>query len=224
MKIRKIAYGMLTLSLVLIVSGGFSQFLLGLRNDKRETLNRMFYVNDEFEIFSTNTSVFEEYRDKLYEDVLEGMVCDSIVSGDKDIKNKLSNYENLVDELEGNTLKLNKLCEDAYYPDSSTNKKCMNYKSIYEQVVNYFVTDINNYNNNIKKCNSLISDENSKIKNYKTKKKYIDYNNDGKYDICIKTVMSKDNFKISDKDNKQTIAIKLKESQKDINIWMITLK
>lgn len=49
-------------------------------------------------------------------------------------------------------------------------------------------------------------------------------NNDGKYDICIKTVMSKDNFKISDKDNKQTIAIKLKESQKDINIWMITLK
>ena len=182
MKIRKIAYGMLTLSLVLIVSGGFSQFLLGLRNDKRETLNRMFYVNDEFEIFSTNTSVFEEYRDKLYENVLEGMVCDSIVSGDKDIKNKLSNYENLVDELEGNTLKLNKLCEDAYYPDSSTNKKCMNYKSIYEQVVNYFVTDINNYNNNIKKCNSLISDENSKIKNYKTKKKYIDYNNDGKYD------------------------------------------
>ena len=88
----------------------------------------------------------------------------------------------IIDELEGNTLKLNKLCEDAYYPDSSTNKKCMNYKSIYEQVVNYFVTDINNYNNNIKKCNSLISDENSKIKNYKTKKKYIDYNNDGKYD------------------------------------------
>ncbi len=179
MNIRKVAYGILTLSLVLIISGGFSSFLIGLKNDKKETLNRMEDVSDEFEVFSTNTSIFEQFRDDLYSEVLEGVVCDQLLLYDVQVKNKLSNYENLVDELEDNTLKMSKLCDDVYYPDSAINSKCSNYKSIYEQVVNYFVTDINNYNKNAKLCNSINT---TKIKSYKTKKKYIDYNNDKKYD------------------------------------------
>ena len=79
-----------------------------------------------------------------------------------------------------NVLKLNKLCDDVYYPDSNTNNKCSNYKVIYEQVVNYFVSDIANYNKNVKQCNKSITD--NKISIYKTNKKYIDYNNDKKYD------------------------------------------
>ena len=73
MNIRKIAYGVLTLSLILIVSGGFSSFLIGLRNDRKETLKRIDVVNDEFEIFSTNTSIFENYRDEIYADVWNRM-------------------------------------------------------------------------------------------------------------------------------------------------------
>ena len=67
-----------------------------------------------------------------------------------------------------------------YYPDSNTNNKCSNYKVIYEQVANYFVSDIANYNKNVKQCNKSITD--NKISIYKTNKKYIDYNNDKKYD------------------------------------------
>ena len=182
MNIRKIAYGILTLSLVLIISGGFSSFLVGLRNDRRETLKRITVVNDEFEIFSTNTSIFENYRDDIYSDVLEGVVCNQLVASDKSIKNRLSNYENLVDELSKSTKELDKVCTDVYYPDSSANSKCSNYKSIYEQVVNYFISDINVYNKNVKLCNSMSTDNDTVLKNYKTDKKYIDYNNDKKFD------------------------------------------
>ena len=181
MNIRKIAYGLLVLSLVLIISGSFSSFLIGLRRDKENTLNLMKVVDDEFETFSANTSVFESFREDLYAEVLEGVVCDQFVLNDTLIKNRLSNYENLVDELSKNVTKLDKLCVDVYYPNSSTNNKCLNYKSIYEQVNNYFVTDINNYNKNVKTCNSNTTSENN-IKEFKNTKKYIDFNGDKKYD------------------------------------------
>ena len=48
MNIRKVAFGLLTLSLILIISGGFSGFLIGLKNDKKETLNRMEVMNLKF--------------------------------------------------------------------------------------------------------------------------------------------------------------------------------
>lgn len=179
MNMKKVSFIVLVIGSVLIVSGCFSLYLQGLREDKKQILNRIDDVGDEFEVFSANTSIFEEYRDNLYGEVLEGVVCDTLKNNDKDIKNRLSNYENLVDELKTNVSKLDKLCTDVYYPDSNTNSKCSNYKVIYEQVVNYFVSDINVYNKNIKECNKGTD---ANVSTYKTKKKYIDYNNDKKYD------------------------------------------
>ena len=184
MNSRKIVLTMMTLSFVLIISGGVSSFVLGLKKDKEEILKRINEVNDEFEVFSTNTSVFEGYRDDLYNLVLSNVYYDTMYDEDKNVKNKLSNYENLVDELTKNTKKLDGLCNDVYYPDSKVNTKCNNYKSIYEQVVNYFISDINVYNENVKKYNEYQKNNNSdlRVDKYKTTKKYIDYNNDNEYD------------------------------------------
>ena len=182
MDYRKIAYAILTLGLVLIISGSFSSFLIGLRKDKENTLNLMRVVDDEFEVFSANTSVFEDFRESLYEEVLGSAVCGQFVENSTTINNKLSNYENLVDELDKSVIKLDKLCKDVYYPDSSTNSKCLNYKNIYEQANNYFVSDINTYNKNLNSCNELVTDSNLIMKEYSTNKNYIDYNGDKKYD------------------------------------------
>lgn len=184
MNSKKIVFAMMTLSFVLIISGGVSSFVLGLKKDKEEILKRINEVNDEFEVFSTNTSVFETFRDELYNVVLSNVYYDTMYDEDKKVKNKLSNYENLVDELTKNTNKLDSLCDDVYYPDSKVNTKCNNYKSIYEQVVNYFISDINVYNENVKKYNEYQKNKNSdlRVDKYKTTKKYIDYNKDNEYD------------------------------------------
>lgn len=181
---KKIAMIMMTFSFILIISGGVSSFVLGLKKDKQEIYNRINDVNDEFEVFSTNTSVFESFRDELYNVVLSNVYYDTMYDEDKAVKNKLSNYENLVDELTKNTKKLDNLCNDVYYPDSKVNTKCNNYKSIYEQVVNYFISDINVYNENVVKYNEYQKNNNSdlRVDKYKTTKKYIDYNNDKEYD------------------------------------------
>ena len=89
MNTKKIGYLLLTLSLILIISGCFSTFLSGLRKDKENTLNMMKIVDDEFEIFSANTSIFEDYRENLYAEVLESIVCNQLVINDITIKNNL---------------------------------------------------------------------------------------------------------------------------------------
>ena len=241
MNYRKLSFRIMTLSLVLIISGCVSSFVISLKQDHEATYNRMYKVDDEFEVFSANTSVFEEKRDELYTVVLSNVYYDTMYQEDKAIKNKLSNYENLVDELTKNTNNLNKLCNNMYYSSSDTNSKCNNYKSMYEQVVNYFVNDIKNklsnyenlvdeltkntnnldklcnnmyysssdtnskcnnyksiyeqvvnyfvndikvYNDNVNKYNKYQEDNNSelRISKYSTKKKYIDYNKDKKFD------------------------------------------
>ena len=184
MKYRRIAKYMMTLSFVLIISGGVSSFVLGLQRDREQTYNRVNDVNDTFEIFSANTTAFEEARDELYNVVLSNVFYDTMYEDDKSVKNKLSNYEHLADELSKNANEMDKLCNNMYYIDSSATIKCNNYKSIYEQVINYFVSDIKVYNDNVNKYNKYQEDNNSnlRIDKYKTDKGYIDYNKDKKFD------------------------------------------
>ena len=177
MNMRKIAYFIMTFSFILIVSGSVSTFVINLRDDQNATRQRMVVVGDKFEDFSANTSVFESFREDLYGGIFDNVYFDTLYSNDTNIKNKLSNYENLVDELKKNTNSLDDLCNDMYYPDGTINSKCNNYKSIYEQVVNYFVTDINKYNEYQKSINS-----DKTLALYKTDKDYIDYNEDKIFD------------------------------------------
>ncbi len=181
---KKISYILFAISIVMIMAGGVSSFLIGLRVDKQLTNKRMLLVSDQFEEFSTETSIFEQQRDLLYEEVLSNLFFDTMQQNDLVVKNRLSNYENMVDEITKQVQEMNKLCDDVYYPDSSVNNKCSNYKGIYEQVVNYFISDINVYNENIDKFNEYQKTINSGIalKEYSTTKKFIDYNDDKQFD------------------------------------------
>ena len=140
MKGKVVSYVLFTISLVMIIAGGFSAFLIGLRTDQSVTNKRMGVVSNQFEEFSTNTSLFENERDNVYTEVLNNIYYDSMASTDTSVKNRLSNYENMVDEIGKQAAEMKKLCKDVYYPDSAVNSKCNNYKAIYEQVVNYFVS------------------------------------------------------------------------------------
>ncbi len=184
MNIKRLAYVIMTLSFVMIMGGGVSSFIIGLKADRVETNKRIVEVNDEFETFNNNTTAFENFRDEFYNVVLNNIYFDTMFNDDINVKNKLSNYENLVDELTKNTEKMKSLCDDVYYPDSSVNSKCNNYKSIYEQVINFFVADVKVYNDNIDKYNEYQESLGSvlRLQHYTTEKKLVDYNGDGKFE------------------------------------------
>ena len=181
---KRVAFVCLMLSFVLLISGGVTSFLVSLKEDRELTLKRMVVVNDEFEDFSNSTTSFESYRDELYNNVLGSLYYDSLGADDANIKNVLSNYEAMVDSLEKKAKSLDNLCKNVYYPDSSVNSKCNNYKSIFEQVNNFFVGDIALYNKNIDSYNTfqLSNGSTLQLQYYTTKKEYIDYNGDGTFD------------------------------------------
>lgn len=182
MKGKKITIILFAIAFILLISGGVASFLFSLKEDRALTLERMVVVNDEFDDFSNSTTAFEAYRDELYNNVLGSLFYDTLGGDDANIKNVLSNYEAMVDALEKKAKSLDNLCADVYYPDSSVNSKCINYKSIFEQVNNFFVSDIVLYNKNIDSYNNYVNGWGTPLNHYETKRDYIDYNDDKTFD------------------------------------------
>lgn len=178
---RKIAFIMMLVSIVMISSGLVSSLIVGLKEDKQLTRKRMDEVKLEYEDYSTMISLFEEKRDGLYGSVFNNLTYETMFANNKVMFNEVSNYEAMVDEIKKNTNKMDKLCMDVYYPDSNVNSICNNYRTIFEQVNNYFVIDITEFNKNIDKYNTYVIglDPNLVIKKYETKKKMIDFDDDG---------------------------------------------
>ncbi len=178
---RKIAFIMILVSIVMISSGLVSSLIVGLKEDKQLTRKRMDEVKLEYEDYSTMISLFEEKRDGLYGSVFNNLTYETMFANNKVMFNEVSNYEAMVDEIKKNTNKMDKLCMDVYYPDSNVNSICNNYRTIFEQVNNYFVIDITEFNKNIDKYNTYVIglDPNLVIKKYETKKKMIDFDDDG---------------------------------------------
>lgn len=184
MKIRSTAYWMMGIGCLMIFSGCVSSIIIGLREDRLSVLNRETSLHNEFEDFSTNVTVFELKRDTFYNETLNVINMDNIYTDDIAIKNKLSNYESIINEIDKKVGMLDNLCNDMYYPDTMSNSICTNYRSIYEQVVNYFVTDINLYNKKVDEYNNSVklSGNGVYINKYNTNKDFIDYNNDLRFD------------------------------------------
>ena len=182
--LRKFAYSMMTLSFIFIMAGSVYTFILGLKQDQNEVAYRFSEVQSVFENFSTNTSIFEDYRENLFNGILSNTYYDAFYKQDSVIKKNLSNYEDIVNNIEKNVIELKSLCDDVYYNDASVNTQCNNYKTIYEQVVNYFVGDIKLYNDNVLKYNDYQKSIQSSlvISYYVTNKNFIDYNGDNKYE------------------------------------------
>ena len=75
-------------------------------------------------------------------------------------------------------------CENIYFPSSDVNTKCKTATETYEEMVNYFINDITQVNQNIEDYNKYNQENNTKIapvQKYNTTKKYIDFNDDNEY-------------------------------------------
>lgn len=184
MKSKKFGVALLMISIVMIISGTVCTFVVSLKADREATQARMVVVNDEFESFNKSVTTFEEARETLYTQYLGNVYYETLATDDVMLKEKISNYESIVDGIDKQVKTMNSLCKDVYYPDSSVNSKCSDYKLVYEQVINYFVKDISVYNDTIKTFNEqqVAAGSTLALVEYTTDRVYIDYNKDGAFD------------------------------------------
>lgn len=183
MKNKKIIL-MIIVGILLIISGLISNLVINFKEDKKTTNARMVLTNKEYDEFLKASNKFSTMRDDLYINVFSEMYYDTLKENINYYHEKLKEYESLVDDTTKTVKELDKYCKNVYYKDAKTNTKCSDYKTIYEKVVNCFVYDINQVNDNIKKYNQeeQALDSNTQVLNeYKHNKKFIDYNKDKKY-------------------------------------------
>lgn len=158
-------------------------FIIDLKKDKKQTREQMSKVIDSYEIFSTEIDDFNDARNQLYLDVFENTYYVTLSNNDTKFKEMFTNYEKIVDRVVNGALRLEKYCKNVYYTDSKVNTKCKEYGEVYEQVINAFVSDVKLYNENITNYNKYQAEKGGTLflNSYVTKKKYLDYNGDKKY-------------------------------------------
>lgn len=141
-------------------------------------------VLEAYDKFSLDVDNFNDIRNQIYLDIFENTYYETLLNNDAKFKEMLSNYGKSVDSVDSSAKKLKKLCTNVYYPDSKINTKCSEYGSVYEQIVNAFVSDIDLYNENIVKYNEYQKENNGTLflNSYVNKRKYLDFNKDGKYE------------------------------------------
>ena len=158
---------LLIVGITLTITGLITNFTFGLKQDKQEVNKRMKVVNSTYETFKDSAKEFSTTRDNLYDNVFSELYFETLNLTISNCLTELTKYEQKLDEITPIAEKLKKNCQDIYFPSSDTNTKCQNYALSYEEMVNYFVNDVKQVNDNIEK--------------YNTTKKYIDFNEDKEY-------------------------------------------
>ena len=107
------------------------------------------------------------------------------------IENLESNYDSGVIKLQDYEVTANKIfgykeflqdnCSDIIYNDSDVQSKCDSMLISYETANNYFVKDINKWNEFVNNYNNQLEDELYKRSLFDLKRDYIDFNDDGEY-------------------------------------------
>lgn len=185
MKNKKVLV-LVLLGITCIIWGLITLFISSVKRDQKEMNARMDVIISEYTKFSGNIDKFNEERDNIHKGFLDSIFYETLEINDKEYKDKIYNYEKLVSTISKSTKKLRDYCQDGiYYSSSDVNSKCTTFKQGYEEMINTFVEDVNLYNNNLEKYNTWLDTEGKtdkiKLEKYETKKKYIDYNKDGKY-------------------------------------------
>lgn len=172
------------LGIFLIIAGLITNFTMSFSADKEEVSKRMKEVNETYKVFKREASNFSNTRDNLYDNVFAELYFETLNLSINNCLIELEKYEQKLDEMEEIAEKLKASCGDIYFPETDINTKCKTYALSYEEMVNYFMNDIVQVNQNIEEYNKYNVENNTgvpPIQKYNTTKNYIDFNKDKKY-------------------------------------------
>lgn len=149
-----------------------------IQKDKKETIETMNYITDNYKLLSDNVTKYNKMRNDLIS-ASKDLMLDNYESVYDNYTIFMKDYNDLIKEIDVNVSNIDSKCGQKY-PDKEVNNKCDFYKNMYEKIINLYVSDIKNYNNFIKSFNDYRQVEVPFIE--LVHDNYIDYDNDGKYE------------------------------------------
>ena len=156
----------------------------GFKKDQKDTKNKVKEVVDNYPNFNKAVNEFSEARNKFYE-YKENLYLETLSQKTNDWNVFIKSYADAIVKVEESAKNLKGDCK-IKYGDVRANSKCTTFKANYEAAVNYYISDIKMYNKLIDEYIEWNKKQNNKYQNpekgtFPVSKKYIDYDNDGKY-------------------------------------------
>ena len=148
-------------------------------NKEKERVEKT--VLKDHKIFKDKTDKFNEIREKYYNDVAKDLYPELVEENYDKWITVLDEYTSVVDEVEKSSNNLKELCVNKYYSNKDISNKCEAFVIAYETVINYYVKDINSFNDELEKYRNTVDEEKEGINNYKLEYNYSDIDDDGEY-------------------------------------------
>jgi len=140
-------------------------------------------VND-YEDFKVKVEIFSEERTNVYENLNKITYLADIKMNYNDLVNQYTKYEQTLKDIDKSSEDLKVNCFAQEFKEIPINNKISAFVINYEQAVNYFIQDVNNFNKKITLYNEWIKKGNStgevELQEYVSSyNEYVDINNDG---------------------------------------------
>lgn len=167
---------------VLLIGSGFiSSFVQSFAKEVSDTKNDMKVIKEKYDNFKDLLQSFNGDREIVYNDLFNNMFIENIDNNYDSWVIKLQDYEVTANKIFDYKEFLQASCSNIIYNDSGVQSKCDSMLISYETANNYFVKDINKWNDFVNSYNTQLEDELYKRSLFDLKRDYIDFNDDGEY-------------------------------------------
>ena len=180
---------MRTKAFILGIIGFFfilSGCIWGVFSSLQESHDEMQQKQDQVATYSSRFQeaavAVQDRRIQYIKAVVEDLFHESVMEDYALWIKELNTYQSLVDQVIEMAEPLKELCIGQEYPDNKTVTSCDTYVNNYETVMNYFVKDVEQFNNFIAGYLELYGNENIQVTLYtidSNRYSYLDINDDG---------------------------------------------
>lgn len=166
---------------VILVLLGVAIFIISDQNEKnmRDKENSEKIVAG-FGNFSDAATVFSDKRVEVYDTMFQDVILEDYASLKGSYDTLFNEYLKTLQDMDEAGKDLKELCPNHTYKDDDVVSKCSSYMTAYETSVNYFIKDMNLYNDQIELYNETATEPLELYQNNQYSD-YIDFNGDGTY-------------------------------------------
>jgi len=162
------------LSIILVLSIIITIFLVKLKKSQELSQEDMAKITSNYQLVSDKVNEYNKIRVTLNE-YMDNFYFDTYLENENNYLVTLNSYDQAMKDIQGYIQVIDEKCI-VIYKDSSVNSICQTYQTLYEKLVNLYVSDITNYNSKIISYNDY---KNSDIELYPMLyTEYLDYNKD----------------------------------------------
>lgn len=167
--------------ILMITSGGIMSFVTSFAKDVTDSKENIEIIQTEYKNFKELVEVLNGKREKIYSDVINELYIEHASEDYQNWTSSLKDYEDTITQIAEYRSTLAQRCIGVLYNDSNVQSQCDSMVLSYETAINYYVKDIQKFNDFIGLYNASVMDD-AKLEAYDLKDyNYIDFNDDGKY-------------------------------------------